>query len=92
MTFHAFGLSLLREHAAVAGLPEGFRVLDEAARQALVKQVAERMDADGDASKLASAISRAKAPTTALSPRASCARRATASTCKQPGHGDDWLN
>ena len=61
MTFHAFGLSLLREHATAAGLPTGFRVLDEAGRQALVKQVAERRGLDGEAGKLASAISRAKA-------------------------------
>ena len=61
MTFHAFGLSLLREHAAAAGLPMGFRVLDESARLALVKQVAEQVGSGGDASKLAHAISRAKA-------------------------------
>jgi DNA helicase-2/ATP-dependent DNA helicase PcrA len=61
VTFHALGLSLLREHAAAAGLPAGFRVLDEAARLALVKQVAEPSGLDGDANKLASSISRAKA-------------------------------
>ena len=60
MTFHAFGLSLLREHAAAAGLPTGFRVLDEAGRQALVKQVAEHRGWDGETSKLATSISRAK--------------------------------
>jgi DNA helicase-2/ATP-dependent DNA helicase PcrA len=61
MTFHAFGLSLLREHAAAAGLPAGFRVLDEAGRHALVKQVAEQAGLDADANKLAHAIARAKA-------------------------------
>ncbi len=60
LTFHALGLSLLREHAAAAGLPAGFRVLDEAGRQALVRQVAAPAGLDGDASKLANAIARAK--------------------------------
>ncbi|MBN2577254.1 MAG: UvrD-helicase domain-containing protein [Deltaproteobacteria bacterium] len=61
MTFHALGLSLLRRHPAAAGLPARFRVLDEATRQALVKQVAEQAGLGGKASELASAIARAKA-------------------------------
>ena len=60
LTFHSLGLSLLRGHALAAGLPSKFRVLDEAARQALVRQVAEPAGLDGDAAKLASAIARAK--------------------------------
>jgi DNA helicase-2/ATP-dependent DNA helicase PcrA len=61
LTFHALGLALLRRHAAAAGLPADFRVLDEAARLALVRQIVERADQDIDASRLASAIARAKA-------------------------------
>jgi DNA helicase II / ATP-dependent DNA helicase PcrA len=60
-TFHAWGLSLLRELCARAGLPPQFRVLDESARLALVRQVAERAGLQGDPGKLASAIARAKA-------------------------------
>ena len=33
-TFHALGLAILREHPAEAGLPDGFRVADEAERAA----------------------------------------------------------
>ena len=33
-TFHALGLTILREHPAAAGLPDGFRVADEAERAA----------------------------------------------------------
>jgi DNA helicase-2/ATP-dependent DNA helicase PcrA len=33
-TFHALGLSILRENAAAAGLPEGFRIAEEAERSA----------------------------------------------------------
>jgi DNA helicase-2/ATP-dependent DNA helicase PcrA len=60
-TFHALGLSLLREFFADAGLPRDFKVLDDSARLAVVKQVAQQAGADGEANKLASAISRAKA-------------------------------
>jgi DNA helicase II / ATP-dependent DNA helicase PcrA len=35
-TFHGLGLTLLQQHAADAGLPEGFRVADEAERVALL--------------------------------------------------------
>ncbi|WP_194822160.1 UvrD-helicase domain-containing protein [Micromonospora sp. S-DT3-3-22] len=33
-TFHSLGLSILRENAAAAGLPEGFRIADDAERAA----------------------------------------------------------
>ncbi|MEU1884132.1 UvrD-helicase domain-containing protein [Micromonospora rifamycinica] len=33
-TFHALGLSILRENAGAAGLPEGFRIADDAERAA----------------------------------------------------------
>ncbi len=39
-TFHAFCLGLLREHAADAGLPPGFRVLGEEEREALLAETA----------------------------------------------------
>jgi DNA helicase-2/ATP-dependent DNA helicase PcrA len=61
LTFHALGLSLLRSHASAAGLPDGFRVLDETDRHALVKRVAELAGVGDEATKLARAISRAKA-------------------------------
>jgi ATP-dependent DNA helicase UvrD/PcrA len=40
LTFHAFGLDLLRAFPAAAGLPEGFAVLDDEARQPLVRAAA----------------------------------------------------
>ncbi len=61
VTFHAFGLSLLRAHAAAAGLPAEFHLLDEAGRHALVKRVAGQAGFEGDTGRLANAISRAKA-------------------------------
>jgi DNA helicase II / ATP-dependent DNA helicase PcrA len=61
VTFHALGLSLLRAAPALAGLPVDFRVLDDGARLAVVKEVATQLGFDGDAGKLAGAISRAKA-------------------------------
>jgi DNA helicase-2/ATP-dependent DNA helicase PcrA len=59
-TFHSLGLDLLRKHAEAAGLPAGFKVLDEAARMALLGQV---MEARGDkaSARVASAISASKA-------------------------------
>lgn len=60
LTFHALGLSLLRSHASAAGLPDGFHVLDESDRHALVKRVAELAGVGDVATKLAGAISRAK--------------------------------
>jgi uncharacterized protein (TIGR00375 family) len=38
-TFHALGLELLRGHAAAAGLPSHFAILDEAGRQQLLARV-----------------------------------------------------
>ena len=61
LTFHAFGLSLLREFAVAAGLPEGFQILDDAGRLSLLKQVAKAAGRDADVSRLASAIALAKA-------------------------------
>ncbi|MGI9301951.1 MAG: UvrD-helicase domain-containing protein, partial [Gammaproteobacteria bacterium] len=37
-TFHALGLSILQENRVAAGLPRGFRVTNEAERQALLKE------------------------------------------------------
>ena len=39
-TFHGLGLRILREHAALAGLPAGFGVADEAARLRVATEVA----------------------------------------------------
>jgi DNA helicase-2/ATP-dependent DNA helicase PcrA len=60
LTFHALGLSLLRSHASAAGLTDGFHVLDESERQAVIKKIAEQADAGDGATKLANTISRAK--------------------------------
>jgi DNA helicase-2/ATP-dependent DNA helicase PcrA len=59
-TFHGLGLDLLRKHAVAAGLPAGFKVLDEAARMVLLGQV---LEARGDkaSARVASAISASKA-------------------------------
>jgi uncharacterized protein (TIGR00375 family) len=38
-TFHALGLDLLRAHAAAAGLPSHFTIVDQASRQDLISQV-----------------------------------------------------
>jgi DNA helicase-2/ATP-dependent DNA helicase PcrA len=61
VTFHALGLELLRQHAAAAGLPADFQVLDEAARLTLLRQLADESGVAGEASRLGHAISRAKA-------------------------------
>lgn len=61
LTFHAQGLSLLHEFSEAAGLPARFTVLDENARTALVRQIAEEIGLVSDAGKLAHALSRAKA-------------------------------
>ena len=61
-TFHALGLDLLRAHAAAAGLPPDFAILDEAGRQTLLAQVhAEAGVAAPSPARAASAISSAKA-------------------------------
>ncbi len=59
-TFHALGLSFLREWPEAAGLSPSFRVLGENARQVVVKEVAAEMGLDCDAGRMANAISRAK--------------------------------
>jgi DNA helicase-2/ATP-dependent DNA helicase PcrA len=59
-TFHALALGILRQFPGEAGLPAGFTVLGEAERLALVRELAERAGASGDAGKLASALARAK--------------------------------
>jgi DNA helicase-2/ATP-dependent DNA helicase PcrA len=43
-TFHALGLGLLRDNHAVAGLPAGFRVADEADREAAREQAGDDDD------------------------------------------------
>jgi DNA helicase-2/ATP-dependent DNA helicase PcrA len=61
-TFHALGLDLLRAHAAAAGLPPHFAILDEAGRQALLAQVhTEAGECALSVARTASAISAAKA-------------------------------
>lgn len=61
-TFHALGLDLLRAHAAAAGLPPDFAILDEAGRQTLLAQVhAEAGVGAPSLARAASAISSAKA-------------------------------
>jgi DNA helicase II / ATP-dependent DNA helicase PcrA len=60
-TFHALGLSFLREWPEAAGLSPDFRVLDENARQIVVKEVLAQAGLDCDAGKMANAIGRAKA-------------------------------
>ncbi|RMG47875.1 MAG: hypothetical protein D6718_02750 [Acidobacteria bacterium] len=45
-TFHAFGLRLLRRHAAEAGYPPGFLVYDSADQRALVRQALRELGAD----------------------------------------------
>ena len=61
-TFHALGLDLLRAHAAAAGLPPQFAVLDEAGRHALLTHVhAEAGECALSVARVAGAISAAKA-------------------------------
>ena len=60
-TFHSFGLDLLRAHAAAAGLPAKFTVLDETGRQALLDRVLAATGESPSRAKVASAISAAKA-------------------------------
>src|SRR5690606_7088196 len=43
-TFHSLGLTILREHPAAAGLPDGFRVADEAERAAARAEAGEDDD------------------------------------------------
>jgi uncharacterized protein (TIGR00375 family) len=57
LTFHALGLELLRAHSQAAGLPDGFTVLDEPARQAILDRISD----DLKVPRLAHEISRAKA-------------------------------
>jgi uncharacterized protein (TIGR00375 family) len=61
-TFHALGLDLLRAHAAAAGLPPHFAILDEAGRHVLLTQVhAETGECALSPARVAGAISAAKA-------------------------------
>jgi hypothetical protein len=61
-TFHALGLDLLRAHAAAAGLPPHFAILDEAGRQALLARVYREAGAcDLSPARMANLISAAKA-------------------------------
>src|SRR5262245_8901329 len=57
-TFHSFGLSLLREHPAAAGLHRGFRIAVEAERTALLAQTLDVSAARAE--RLMRAISRRK--------------------------------
>lgn len=57
LTFHALGLELLRAHSGAAGLPDGFAVLDESARQTILDRLSDELNV----ARLGSAISRAKA-------------------------------
>jgi DNA helicase-2/ATP-dependent DNA helicase PcrA len=57
-TFHGLGLSILREHGARAGLPEGFRVLDAEAQQELLARALEISPRSGK--RLLAEISRHK--------------------------------
>ena len=52
-TFHSFCLSVLREHAAEASLPQDFAVLDEEERSSFLKSALES-DQDGNEQKKAS--------------------------------------
>ena len=56
-TFHAFCLGLLRQHCEAAGLPDDFVVVDQAAEEALLRQVG--MSAR-DAARTVDAVSRAR--------------------------------
>ncbi len=61
-TFHALGLDLLRAHAAAAGLPPHFAILDEVGRQALLARVHAEVGAGTlSPARAGSAISAAKA-------------------------------
>ena len=61
-TFHALGLDLLRAHAAAAGLPPHFAILDEAGRRELLARLHAETDAcELTLARLSSAISAAKA-------------------------------
>jgi uncharacterized protein (TIGR00375 family) len=61
-TFHALGLDLLRTHAAAAGLPPHFAILDEVGRQALLARVHAQVGACTlSPARAGSAISAAKA-------------------------------
>jgi superfamily I DNA/RNA helicase len=61
-TFHALGLDLLRAHAAAAGLPPDFAILDEPTRQALLAQVHAEVGVGAPSvARAANAISSAKA-------------------------------
>jgi uncharacterized protein (TIGR00375 family) len=60
-TFHALGLDLLRAHAAAAGLPPHFAILDEAGRQELLARVrGEAGECALSPAQVAKAISAAK--------------------------------
>lgn len=60
-TFHALGLSFLRQWPDGAGLSSDFRVLDENARRVVVEEVVTQLGLDCDARKMANGIGRAKA-------------------------------
>ena len=61
-TFHALGLDLLRAHAAAAGLPSHFTIVDQASRQDVISRVhAEMADCPLSPTAAGKAISAAKA-------------------------------
>jgi ATP-dependent DNA helicase UvrD/PcrA len=57
-TFHAWGLRFLRRHAAAAGLPGRFSILDTADQLALVKEAMEQLDLPEKMLPARSALSR----------------------------------
>jgi DNA helicase-2/ATP-dependent DNA helicase PcrA len=61
LTFHAFGLELLRAFPAAAGLPADFTILDDEGRQRLVEGVLAETAADLTPARTVQAIARAKA-------------------------------
>lgn len=62
-TFHSFGASLLREHAALFGLTRYSPILDESDSISLIKNICEKLDINikqFDPKKIKNSISRAK--------------------------------
>ena len=61
-TFHGFGASLLRRHAAAVGRTPAFTILDREDTRRLVARLAKDLRLDGDLPTLVDALERARTP------------------------------
>ena len=61
-TFHGFGASLLRRHAAAVGRTPAFTILDREDSRRLVARLAKDLRLDGDLPTLVDALERARTP------------------------------